>query len=59
MLLHAQIFNQVFPNRAFDSLRKHFLLYTTDFPNAKSLRMKLVRLNSVKELLLLEDEFQD
>jgi len=59
MLLHAQIFNQVFPNRDFDSLRKHFLLYTTDFPNAKSLRMKLVRLNSVKELLSLEDEFQD
>ncbi len=59
MLLHAQIFNQVFPHRAFDSLRKHFLLYTTDFPNAKSLRMKLVRLNSVKELLSLEDEFQD
>ena len=59
MLLHAQIFNQVFPDRAFDSLRKHFLLYTTDFPNAKSLRMKLVRLNSVKELLSLEDEFQD
>jgi len=59
MLLHAQIFNQVFPTRVFDSLRKHFLLYTTDFPNAKSLRMKLVRLNSVKELLSLEDQFQD
>jgi len=59
MLLHAQIFNQVFPARAFDSLRKHFLLYTTDFSNAKSLRMKLVRLNSVNSLLSLEDEFQD
>lgn len=58
MLLHAQIFAQVFPHRCFDSLRKHFLLYTSDFPNAKSLRMKLVRLNSVKELLSLEDEFQ-
>jgi len=58
MLFHAQIFAQVFPHRCFDSLRKHFLLYTSDFPNAKSLRMKLVRLNSVKELLSLEDEFQ-
>jgi tRNA-dihydrouridine synthase B len=57
MLLHAQIFSQVFPHRAFDNLRKHFLLYTSDFPHAKSLRMKLVRLNSVKELLALEDEF--
>jgi len=59
MLLHAQIFEEVFPHRAFDSLRKHFLLYTTDFPNAKSLRMELVRLNSVKSLLSLEDKFQD
>jgi tRNA-dihydrouridine synthase len=59
MLLHAQIFSQVFPHRCFDSLRKHFLLYTTSFPDAKSLRMKLVRLNSVKELLSLEEEFHD
>jgi tRNA-dihydrouridine synthase B len=58
MLLHAQIFSEVFPQRCFDSLRKHFLLYTADFPYAKSLRMKLVRLNSVKELLSLESEFQ-
>ena len=59
MLLHAQIFSQVFPHRCFDSLRKHFLLYTAGFPDAKSLRMKLVRLNSVKELLSLEDQFRD
>ncbi len=58
MLLHAQMFENVFPHRCFDSLRKHFLLYTSDFPNAKSLRMKLVRLNSVKELLSLEKDFQ-
>lgn len=57
MLLHAQMFETVFPHRCFDSLRKHFLLYTSDFPHAKSLRMKLVRLNSVKELLSLEKEF--
>jgi tRNA-dihydrouridine synthase len=57
MLLHSQIFQDVFPLRQFDSLRKHFLLYTRNLSNAKSLRMKLVRLNSVKELLSLEDEF--
>lgn len=58
MLLHAQMFENVFPHRCFDSLRKHFLLYTKNLSNAKSLRMKLIRLNSVKELLSLEDEFQ-
>lgn len=57
MLLHAQIFQEVFPFRQFDSLRKHFLLYTKNLSNAKSLRMKLIRLNSVKELLTLEDDF--
>ncbi|MFA5750267.1 MAG: tRNA-dihydrouridine synthase family protein [Candidatus Shapirobacteria bacterium] len=59
MLLHAQIFESIFPHRCFDSLRKHFLLYTANFPNAKSLRMKLVRLNSIKELLSLEDQFSN
>ena len=57
MLLHAQLFQKVFPHRCFDSLRKHFLLYTSDFPNAKSIRMKLIRLKSVKELLSLEEQF--
>jgi len=57
MLLHSQLFGEVFPNRQFDSLRKHFLLYTKNLSNAKSLRMKLIRLNSVKELLSLEEEF--
>jgi tRNA-dihydrouridine synthase len=57
MLLHSQLFETTFPHRQFDSLRKHFLLYTKNLSNAKSLRMKLIRLNSVKELLSLEDEF--
>ena len=57
MLLHSQLFESIFPHRQFDSLRKHFLLYTKNLSNAKSLRMKLIRLNSVKELLSLEDEF--
>lgn len=58
MLLHSQLFETTFSSRQFDSLRKHFLLYTKNLSNAKSLRMKLIRLNSVKELLSLEDEFQ-
>ena len=57
MLLHSQLFESTFPHRQFDSLRKHFLLYTKNLFNAKSLRMKLIRLNSVKELLSLEEEF--
>lgn len=57
MLLHSQLFKTIFPHRQFDSLRKHFLLYTKNLSNAKSLRMKLIRLKSVKELLLLEEEF--
>lgn len=57
MLLHAQLFKSIFPSRQFDSLRKHFLLYSSGHPHAKELRSKLVRLNSVEELLMLEEEF--
>jgi len=57
MLNHAQLFEKIFPHRRFDSLRKHFLFYTSNFPRAKSIRKKLVRLNSVNELLELEDDF--
>jgi tRNA-dihydrouridine synthase len=57
MVLHAHLFQQVFPHRLFDSLRKNFLLYTTGHPRAKHLRAKLVRLNSLSELYALEDEF--
>ena len=57
MLLHAQIFKSVFPNRRFDSLRKHFLFYSKSLPHAKNLRQRIVRLNSINDLLLLEDEF--
>ncbi len=57
MLLHAQIFKEVFPHRSFDSLRKHFILYSYGLSNAKQLRASLVRLNSVEELLTLEGEF--
>lgn len=57
MLLHAQFFKEVFPNRRFDSLRKNFLFYASGLLNAKQLRSKLVRLNSVEELLQLEGDF--
>ncbi len=58
MLLHAQIFTQVFPHRRFDSLRKNFLFYASGLVNAKQLRSKLVRLNSIEDLLQLEADFQ-
>jgi tRNA-dihydrouridine synthase len=57
MANHAHLFEKIFPHRRFDSLRKHFLFYTSNFPQAKSIRKKIVRLNSVKELLKLEDDF--
>jgi len=57
MLYHSQIFKEVFPHRVFDSLRKHYLFYTSGLPNAKSLRTKLIKINSVEQLLELEKEF--
>jgi len=57
MLLHAQLFTTVFPHRRFDPLRKNFLFYASGLTNAKQLRNKLVRLNSVSELLQLEGDF--
>jgi tRNA-dihydrouridine synthase B len=57
MLLHAQLFKEVFPNRRFDSLRKNFLFYASGLANAKQLRSKLVRLNSIADLLQLEGDF--
>lgn len=57
MLLHSQLFQKVFPNRKFDSLRKNFLFYAAGKVNAKQLRSKLVRLNSIKDLLELEADF--
>lgn len=57
MILHSELYGQIYPHRVFDSLRKHFLFYTSGLPNAKQLRAKLVRLNSVSELLQLEEEF--
>ena len=57
MLLHAQLFESIFPLRRFDPLRKHFLLYSSGLPHAKKLRAKLVKANSLADLLSLEEEF--
>ena len=57
MLLHTQIYQQTFPLRRFDPLRHHFLEYSKGHPQAKKLRRQLVRLNSLSELLKLEEQF--
>ncbi len=56
-VLHGQIFQQVFPNRRFDSMRKYFLLYAAGLPQAKKLRSKIVRCQSLTDFLLLEEDF--
>jgi len=55
--LHAQIFCDIFPERRFDCMRKHFLLYASGLPHAKQLRSKIVRCNSVADFLRLEQDF--
>ena len=57
MLLHTQIYQQTFPHRRFDPLRRSFLEYSKGHPQAKKLRRQLVRLNSLPELLKLEEQF--
>lgn len=56
-LLHAQYFQEIFPQRRFDSMRKHFLLYASGLANAKKLRQKIIKVNSVKDFLSLEEDF--
>lgn len=55
MLLHAQIFSDVFPARRFDPLRRHFLLYVSGHPQAKELRQEIVKLTSIEQLCSLEE----
>jgi len=54
MLLHAKNFTDIFPQRRFDPLRRHFLLYVSGHPSAKELRMEIVKLNKIKDLYALE-----
>lgn len=57
MCHHAQEFVRIFPYRRLDPLRRHFILFCSGHPNAKQLREKVVRINSLSELYALEDEF--
>lgn len=55
MLLHAKNFSSIFPTRRFDPLRRHFLLYVSGHPQAKSLRQEIVKLTSIDQLCSLEE----
>lgn len=57
MLLHSQIFKEVYKERKFDCMRKHFLSYTLGLPEAKKLRQLLIHVNSIDDLLMLEPNF--
>jgi len=57
MLLHAQLYQQIFPQRHFDPLRRYFLAYASGLPHAKNLRSKLVSVSTLDQLCSLEDEF--
>ncbi len=56
-LLHAQIYNRIFPDRRFEPLRKNILSYASGLTNAKQLRSQIIRLNTVSDLLALEEAF--
>jgi len=56
MLQHAQHFVTVFPDRRFDPLRRHFLLYVSGHPHARALRQKIVALSGFDQLCSLEAE---
>jgi len=56
-LNHFRLFQQFFPARTTDSLRRHFLAYASGLPNAKQLRAKLVRVSTLNDLLSLEKDF--
>ena len=56
MLKHAQHFVEIFPQRRFDPLRHHFLLYVSGHPNASQLRQQIVKLTSIESLCTLEHD---
>lgn len=57
MMLHAQIFGDVFPKRSLEHIRTKLLAYTKNFRNAKILRNKLVRVANIADLAKLEEDF--
>lgn len=54
---HYQLFEQFFPKRSTESLRRHLLAYTSGLPNAKQLRAKLIHVSTLSDLLSLENDF--
>jgi len=57
MKYHTQQFVSLFPDRRFEPLRRHFLLYTLGHPRAKQLRVKICQLTSIDQLLAIEADF--
>jgi tRNA-dihydrouridine synthase len=56
MFYHSQVFLELFPTRRFEILRRHYISYVTGLAGATELRMRLVRVNSLKDLEDLEQE---
>jgi tRNA-dihydrouridine synthase len=54
---HYQLFQQFFPKRSTDSLRRHLLAYASGLPHAKQLRSRLVHVSTLADLLSLENNF--
>jgi tRNA-dihydrouridine synthase len=57
MKFHTQQFLSIFPNRRFEPLRRHFLLYTSGHPRAKILRQQICQLTTIDQLLAIESQF--
>jgi len=57
MMLHAQIFTDVFPKRSLEHLRSKLLAYTKNFWKAKQIRKKLVGVANIADLERLEEDF--
>ena len=57
LLLHAQIFANVFPKRSLEHLRSKLLAYSKNLRKAKYLRKKLVGVVNITDLENLEEDF--
>jgi len=55
MLYHFSAFQNLFPSRSTDSVRRHLLAYVSGLPHAKQLRSQLVKVNKLSDLLNLEN----
>lgn len=59
MLKHAKHFTKIFPDRRFDPLRHHFLLYVSGHPSASAIRQEIVKLTSIDQLCTIEHLITD